>query len=421
MFGFVTRIICCVMMAFVILPQVDGNLGTDTRNKNRGKGSMWWGIAKAGEPNNLSPMSPGALYMDSSVHATLRRKQRRLARDNAGLLEAIARGANLAINECQYQFRNQRWNCSTRNFLKGKNLFGKIVEKGCPETAFIYAITSAAVTHSIARACSEGTIETCYCEKHYRRPQVFANGNAAGAVANVRDFEWGGCSDNIGFGFDFSREFVDTGERGKTLREKMNLHNNEAGRWHVQSQMRQECKCHGMSGSCTTKTCWMKLPSFRMIGDILKDRYDGATRVIAANSGTLKNNKARSNRLPKNPTAMMTNNVHTKRENKRKHKYGFQLKPINPEHKPPGMKDLVYYEILPGLCEKNPKYGIQGTHGRQCNETSEGVDNCDVMCCGRGFYSEEVVVVERCNCTFHWCCEVKCDVCRTKKKVQYCF
>lgn len=47
----------------------------------------------------------------------------------------------------------------------------------------------------------------------------------------VRDFEWGGCSDNIGFGFDVSREFVDTGERGKSLREKMNLHNNEAGRW----------------------------------------------------------------------------------------------------------------------------------------------------------------------------------------------
>jgi hypothetical protein len=51
-----------------------------------------------------------------------------------------------------------------------------------------------------------------------------------GNVAGVRDWEWGGCSDNIGFGFKFSREFVDTGERGRTLREKMNLHNNEAGR-----------------------------------------------------------------------------------------------------------------------------------------------------------------------------------------------
>ena len=51
-----------------------------------------------------------------------------------------------------------------------------------------------------------------------------------GTVAGVRDWEWGGCSDNIGFGFKFSRDFVDSGERGRNLREKMNLHNNEAGR-----------------------------------------------------------------------------------------------------------------------------------------------------------------------------------------------
>lgn len=42
--------------------------------------------------------------------------------------------------------------------------------------------------------------------------------------------EWGGCSDNIVFGYKLAREFVDTGERGRTIREKMNLHNNEAGR-----------------------------------------------------------------------------------------------------------------------------------------------------------------------------------------------
>lgn len=54
--------------------------------------------------------------------------------------------------------------------------------------------------------------------------------NMGTPVVGVRDWEWGGCSDNIGFGFKFSREFVDTGERGRSLREKMNLHNNEAGR-----------------------------------------------------------------------------------------------------------------------------------------------------------------------------------------------
>lgn len=173
-----------------------------------------------------------------------------------------------------------------------------------------------------------------------------------------------------------------------------------------------------MSGSCTMKTCWMRLPSFRVIGDILKDRYDGASHV--ASSGR-RNNNVRSNRPPKSPNNnIASNSIHAKRENKRKHKYSFQLKPFNPEHKPPSSQDLVYYEMSPGFCEKNPKLGIMGTHGRTCNETSPGVDGCDIMCCGRGYRPQDVVLDERCNCTFFWCCEVKCDLCRIERKIHIC-
>ncbi|XP_068621535.1 protein Wnt-1 [Battus philenor] len=369
----------------------------------RGRGSMWWGIAKAGEPNNISPMSPGVLYMDAGVHSTLRRKQRRLARENPGVLSAVAKGANMAVTECQHQFKYRRWNCTTRNFLRGKNLFGKIVDRGCRETAFIYAITSAGVTHAVSRACAEGSIESCTCD--YSHLDRTPHRTRAAAAANVRVWKWGGCSDNIGFGFRFSREFVDTGERGKTLREKMNLHNNEAGRAHVQSEMRQECKCHGMSGSCTVKTCWMRLPSFRSVGDALKDRFDGASRVLMSNTDVetpAQRNDAASHRAP------------------RRDRYRFQLRPYNPDHKAPGLKDLVYLESSPGFCEKNPRLGIPGTHGRACNDTSIGVDGCDLMCCGRGYKTETKFVVERCNCTFHWCCEVKCKTCRTEKVVHTC-
>lgn len=87
-------------------------------------------MAKAGEPNNLSPISPGVLYMDPTIHESLRRKQRRLARESPGVLSAVAKGARMAVAECQHQFKQRRWNCSTRNFLRGKNLFGKIVDRG---------------------------------------------------------------------------------------------------------------------------------------------------------------------------------------------------------------------------------------------------------------------------------------------------
>ncbi|KAI8427530.1 hypothetical protein MSG28_002054 [Choristoneura fumiferana] len=258
---------------------------------------------------------------------------------------------------------------------------------GCRETAFIYAITSAGVAHAVSRACAEGAIESCTCD--YSHVERQPHRSRAAAAANVRVWKWGGCSDNIGFGFRFSREFVDTGERGKTLREKMNLHNNEAGRAHVQTEMRQECKCHGMSGSCTVKTCWMRLPSFRSVGDALKDRFDGASRVMMHNAELepAPRNDAAPHRAP------------------RRNRYGFQLRPHNPDHKSPGTKDLVYLEASPGFCEKNPRLGIPGTHGRACNDTSIGVDGCDLMCCGRGYRTETMTVLERCNCTFHWCCE----------------
>ncbi|KAH1024107.1 hypothetical protein HUJ05_003657 [Dendroctonus ponderosae] len=136
----------------------------------------------------------------------------------------------------------------------------------------------------------------------------------------------------------------------------MNLHNNEAGRWHVQSLMRRECKCHGMSGSCTMRTCWMKLTNFRTVSDVLKERYDKPAHIAAHSLASSKPNKPHANRFPKGSTA---NSIPTKRENKRKHKYGFQLKPYNSEFKPPGDKDLVYYELSPAFCEKNPEFGIQ--------------------------------------------------------------
>jgi wnt family len=94
---------------------------------------------------------------------------------------------------------------------------------------------------------------------------------------------------------------------------------------HVQSEMREECKCHGMSGSCSVKTCWMRLPNFRVIGDSLKDRFDGASRVQVTNS--LRNNNenqiTRSNRRNKNIASNSnnvreTNSVHRNGQNHKK-------------------------------------------------------------------------------------------------------
>uniref|UniRef100_A0A8C3C4G6 Protein Wnt n=1 Tax=Cairina moschata TaxID=8855 RepID=A0A8C3C4G6_CAIMO len=392
-------------------------------------------INVASSTNLLTDSKNVQLVLDPSLQL-LSRKQRKLIRQNPGILHSVSSGLQTAIKECKWQFRNRRWNCPTS---QGPNIFGKIVNRGepagrreaaggsphlpawehptgspwvqlsptclppagrcwgwgalgvpaapevplpsagCRETAFIFAITSAGVTHSVARSCSEGSIESCTCDYRRRGP-------------GGPDWHWGGCSDNIDFGRLFGREFVDSSEKGRDLRFLMNLHNNEAGRMTVFSEMRQECKCHGMSGSCTVRTCWMRLPTFRAVGDVLKDRFDGASRVIYGNKGS---NRASRVEL-------------------------HHLEPENPAHKPPSPHDLVYFEKSPNFCTYSGKMGTAGTAGRFCNSSSPGLDGCELLCCGRGYRTRTQRVTERCNCTFHWCCHVSCLNCTNTQVLHEC-
>lgn len=100
------------------------------------------------------------------------------------------------------------------------------VSAGSRETAFTYAISAAGVVNAVSRACREGELSSCGCSRAARPKDL------------PRDWLWGGCGDNLNYGYRFSKEFVDAREREKSYpkgsyesaRLLMNLHNNEAGR-----------------------------------------------------------------------------------------------------------------------------------------------------------------------------------------------
>nr|ADF31339.1 WNT4a [Perionyx excavatus] len=295
----------------------------------------------------------------------LHRKQKAICRQNVEVMAAVREGAKMAIDECQHQFKNRRWNCSTFGAI---HLFGKALKSGCREKAFVHAVSSAGVAHSVTRACSSGALDRCGCDRSiYGRS---ANG-----------FEWAGCSDNIAYGSAFAKNFIDAGEklkRSESSQLLMNLHNNNAGRKSVEDNMRIQCKCHGVSGSCELKTCWRSIPSFRDVGLVLKDKFDGATEVEQRKIGTTRH----------------------------------ELVAKNKQYKQQTEADLVYLDDSPDFCEPDNRTGSLGTQGRLCNKTSKAIDGCELMCCGRGFNTRRGTVTERCNCKFHWCCTVKCSRCK---------
>ena len=86
------------------------------------------------------------------------------------------------------------------------------------ETAFIHAISSAAITHEITQQCKKGKIPGCTCAV-IKKPKRASD-----------DWTWGGCSDNVKFGERETKRFIDKLEKGNDARTAFNLHNNEVGR-----------------------------------------------------------------------------------------------------------------------------------------------------------------------------------------------
>ncbi len=154
--------------------------------------------------------------------------------------------------------------------------------------------------------------------------------------------------------------------------------------------MRTECKCHGVSGSCTMKTCWTTLPRFRDVGDRLFKKYRRAQLVEPIRTGRA-------------GQALFLTVKRSKRA-----------------HRKPRRRDLVYLDTSPNYCEYDPVAGSLGTQGRRCSLNSKDTDSCDLMCCGRGYNTHQSLRTWQCNCKFHWCCHVTCHTCSERSEEYTC-
>ena len=97
--------------------------------------------------------------------------------------------------------------------------------------------------------------------------------------------------------------------------------------------LKVKCKCHGVSGSCQTKTCWKELPHLQTIGESIKERYT------------------------------LAREVKTRRSRDKKRKQQRILRPIH-GRKRVSDDDLVYFTTSPDYCLPDSTSGSLGTYGR---------------------------------------------------------
>ncbi|XP_036342355.1 protein Wnt-4-like [Rhagoletis pomonella] len=144
------------------------------------------------------------LYMPAT------RRQNHQCRKEFGLPNAIFEARRLATTHCESQFRYDRWNCSIETRGK-RNIFKKLYK----ETAFVHALTAAALTHTIARSCAEGRMTKCICGPRKQ--------NRIG-----QDFQWGGCNDNLKHGKRVTRSFLSLRDTDEDEVSEILRHDSEA-------------------------------------------------------------------------------------------------------------------------------------------------------------------------------------------------
>ena len=135
-----------------------------------------------------------------------------------------------------------------------------------------------------------------------------------------------------------------------------------------------------MSGSCTVKTCFKKVPDIEEIAKILLNQYDIARRVEKGNGSELETAE----------------------------RFSPALTP----------SELVYCEYSPNFCKRDIINGVYGSSGRQCWRDGNFPSSCAVLCCGGPVVQKRVRKVEE-SCEFVWCCEIKCKVVRVYYETEY--
>lgn len=173
--------------------------------------------------------------------------------------------------------------------------------------------------------------------------------------------------------------------------------------------MKDKCKCHGVSGSCSMKTCWKKLSDFNATATLLRQKYNQAIRK-APNARTMRR-EASSSRV--------------KKPKQRRKKVSQQQLEVFENLNLFLSLSLVFLCFLQQQSQYTTLYYLE-TSPTYCSVTKDrqclNPDNCANLCCGRGYTTRVFKQVEKCRCRFNngRCCQLICDYCQRYEDRYFC-
>lgn len=112
------------------------------------------------------------------------------------------------------------------------------------ETAFLLAVSSAALTHALAKACSSGRMERCTCDE-------------SPGIQHREAWQWGVCGDNLKYSTKFLKKFLGQKRVSKDLRAQVDAHNINVGiRVSERETQKQSCSEKQASSFLREFLCW---------------------------------------------------------------------------------------------------------------------------------------------------------------------
>lgn len=314
------------------------------------------------------------------------------------------------------------------------------------------ALFSAAVAHAVTKACSSNRLSSCSCQRNTNTDTNtnYRNDDADDGTTD-NGFRWDRCSDNVEFGVNFAKQFIDSVELNWSVermytsysKSLMNLHNNEVGR-----KARLLSLCYKIMSTLLTYVFHFKFifsPPLLRVNDcswfprsrtpLFYNKYEGfpgnnklsfifhsqvvresmrhrcgchgvsgscATRICSQELLAFRFIGAALRRKYEAAVQVKMKYISTHH----------LLVPYKKETSSLTHIELVYLQQSPSYCNL--------VSGRRCKNKKASKGSCAVMCCGRGHRIKERTFLKNCRCKFIWCCKVTCQKCIHKQKIFTC-